>query len=136
MMDFLSQETFNQWWGQSSLGADNTTDSSPMSEQGARPKAQRKENQSSIHLTGEIRWFVLAQWENPANMHLKVLARHLHPMTYPGHRTGVTTGSSTQPGESVQLLTPRNGMNHCGQKQRRSHRCHTGMHQMQISNCC
>ena len=29
-------------------------------------------------------------------------------MTYSGHRTGVTTGSSTQPGESVQLLTPRN----------------------------
>ena len=103
---------------------------------GRDQRHRREENQSSIHLTGGIRWFVLALWENPANMHLKVLARHLHPMTYPGHRTGVTTGSSTQPGESVQLLTPRNGMNHCGQKQRRSHRCHTGMHRMQISDCC
>ena len=103
---------------------------------GGETKGTEGKNQSSIHLTGGIRWFVLALWENPANMHLKVLARHLHPMTYPGHRTGVTTGSSTQPGESVQLLTPRNGMNHCGQKQRRSHRCHTGMHRMQISDCC
>ena len=69
-------------------------------------------------------------------MHLKVLARHLHPMTNPGHRTGVTTGSSTQPGGSVQLLAPRNGMNHYGQKQRRSHRCHTRMHRMQNSYRC
>ena len=29
-------------------------------------------------------------------------------MADPGHRAGVTTGSSTQPAESVQLLTPRN----------------------------
>jgi hypothetical protein len=27
MMDFPSQETSNQWWGQSPLGAENTTDS-------------------------------------------------------------------------------------------------------------
>ena len=27
IMDFPSQETSNQWWGQSPLGADNTTDS-------------------------------------------------------------------------------------------------------------
>ena len=95
-----------------------------------------KENQSSIHLTGGIRWFVLALWEKLANMHLKVLARHLHPMADPGHRAGVTTGSSTQPGESVQLLTPRNTLNHYGKKQRRSHHCHTRMHRMQNSNCC
>ena len=58
-------------------------------------------------------------------MHLKVLARHLHPMADPGHRAGVTTGSSTQPGESVQLLTPRNTLNYYGQKQRRSHLSHS-----------
>ena len=46
-------------------------------------------------------------------------------MADPGHRAGVTTGSSTQPGESVQLLTPRNTLNYYGQKQRRSHHCHT-----------
>ena len=78
---------------------------------GRDQRHRREENQSSIHLTGGIRWFVLAVWENPANMHLKVLARHLHQMTYPRHRTGVTTGSSTELGESVQLLSPRNGMN-------------------------
>ena len=41
---------------------------------GNRGRDQRhrgKENQSSIHLTGGIRWFVLALWENPANMHLR-----------------------------------------------------------------
>ena len=48
----------------------------------------------------------------------------------------VTTGSSTQPGESVQLLTPRNTLNYYGQKQRRSHHCYTRMHRMQNSNCC
>ena len=69
-------------------------------------------------------------------MHLKVLARHLHPMADPGHRAGVTTGSSTQPGESVQLLTTRNALNHYGEKQRRSNRCHTRMHRMQNSDCC
>ena len=36
-------------------------------------------------------------------------------MADPGHRAGVTTGSSTQPGESVQLLTPRNTLNYYGQ---------------------
>ena len=88
--------------------AGHTTDSSPMSGQGERPRHSVGKNQSSIHLTGEIRWFVLALRENAANMHSKVLARHLHPMAYPGHHAGVTTGSSSQPGESVQLLTPRN----------------------------
>ena len=29
---------------------------------------------------------------------LEVLSRHLHPMTYPGHRAGVTADSSSQPG--------------------------------------
>ena len=103
---------------------------------GRDQRHRREENRSSIHLTGGIRWFVLAVWENPANMHLKVLARHLHPMADPGHRAGVTTGSSTQPGESVQLLTPRNTLNYYGQKQRCSHHCHTRMHWMQNSNCC
>ena len=46
-------------------------------------------------------------------------------MADPGHRAGVTTGSSTQPGESVQLLTPRNALNYYGQKQRRSHHLHS-----------
>ena len=31
-----SQETSNQWWGQSPLGADNTTDSSVMSDPGSQ----------------------------------------------------------------------------------------------------
>ena len=104
---------------------------------GGRDQRHRgEENQLSVHLTDEIRQFVLALWEKPANMHLKVLARHLHPMADPGHRAGVTTGSSTQPGESVQLLTPRNTLNYYGQKQRRSHHCYTRMHRMQNSNCC
>ena len=103
---------------------------------GGNQRHRGEENQSSIHLIGEIRWFVLALWENPANMSLKVLSRHLHPMAYPGHRAGVTTGSSTQPGESVQLLTPRNTLNYYDQKQMRSHHCHTRMHRMQNSNCC
>ena len=102
---------------------------------GRDQRHRREENQSSIHLTGWIRWFVLAAWEKQATMYLKVLARHLHPMTNPGHRTGVTTGSSTQPGESVQLLTPRNTLNYYGQKQRRSHHCYARMHRMQNSNC-
>ena len=94
------------------------------------------ENQSSLHLTAENRWFVLTLWGNPVNMHSKVLARHLHQMTYPGHRAGVTTDSSTQLEESVQLLITRNAMNHYGKKQRRSHRCHTRMHRMQNGDRC
>ena len=199
MRDVPSQGTSNQWWRQSPLGADKTTDSlltmrrvgsawfsskndkadlsgdwhhlacdvkwSKASQKnpcltsawrvvykaisrwshhlllnneltGGDQRHRGEENQSSIHLTGEIRWFVLALWENPANMCLKVLSRHLHPMAYPGHRAGVTAGSSTQPGESDQLLTPRNALNHYGEKQRRSNRCHTRMHRVQNSDCC
>ena len=102
-------------------------------DRGRDQRYRGEQNQSSIHLTGEIRWFVLALWEKPANMHLKILARHLHPTTYPSDRAEVIAGSSTQPGESVQLLTPRIALNHYGQKQRSTHHCHTRMHWMQNS---
>ena len=103
----------------------------------ARDQGHRgEENQSSIHLMAEDRWFVLALWENQSEWNGGVLARHLHPMAYPGHRAGVTTDSSNQLEESVQLLITRNAMNHYGKKQRRSHRCHTRMHRMQNSDRC
>ena len=69
-------------------------------------------------------------------MEEKVLARHLHPMAYPGHHAGVTTDSSAQIEESVRLLIPRIALNYYGQKQRRTHRCHTRMHRMQNSDRC
>ena len=89
-----------------------------------------------IHLTCENRWFVLVVWGNPAKMHSKVLARHLHPMAYPGHHAGVTTDSSAQIEGSVRLLIPRIALNYYGQKQRCTHRYHTRMHRMQNNDRC
>ena len=67
-----------------------------MSDEESVQRNRRVGNQRPLHLSAQNISFALVHFMNRVNMVRKVHARHLHQMTYPGHRAGVTTDSSTQ----------------------------------------
>ena len=67
-----------------------------LSDEESVQRNRRVGNQGPLHLRAQNNSFVLVHFENRVIVVRKVLARHLHQMTYPGHRAGVTTDSSTQ----------------------------------------
>ena len=67
-----------------------------LSDEESVQRNRRVGNQGPLHLRAQNNSFALVRFENKVNMVQKVLARHLHQMTYPGHRAGVTTDSSIQ----------------------------------------